>query len=225
MICWGIRDDGYREILAMNVADTESEATYQDLFSSLKERGLCGVELVTSDNHQGLKSAISRHFHGASHQRCQVHFSRNLLDRVSHNRRGELAEDLRGVFAASNRDTAITLAGQTATKWDKEGYPKVAEELEEHIEECLACLTFPRSHRKRIRSTNGSERLNQEIRRRSRVVRIFPNRESCLRLASAVAMEISEEWITGKRYLNMEELFQQHEQEEEEEEEKEVAMK
>jgi putative transposase len=213
LIVSGVRDDGFREILAVDVADVESETTYQDLFRSLKERGLCGVELVTSDDHQGLKAAIARHFHGASHQRCQVHFTRNLMERVSYDRRKELAADLRTIFDASNRELAMTLAEKLAAKWRKEGYKKVADHLEEHVEECLSCLAFPESPRKRIRSTNGLERVNQEIRRRSRVVRIFPNRASCLRLVTAVVAEISEEWVTGKRYLDMAELELHREQE------------
>lgn len=212
LVVSGVRDDGFREILAVDVADVESETTYQDLFRPLKERGLSGVELVTSDDHAGLKAAIARHFHGASHQRCQVHFSRNLMERVSFDKRKELAADLRTVFDAPERSMAMTLAEGIADKW-RESYPKVAEHLEEHIEECLSCLAFPESHRRRIRSTNGLERVNQEIRRRSRVVRIFPNRGSCLRLVSAVVAEISEEWVTGKRYLNMAELEVQRERE------------
>lgn len=205
LVVCGVRDDGFREILAVDVADVESETSYQDLFRSLKERGLYGVELVTSDDHKGLKAAIARHFHGASHQRCQVHFSRNLMERVCFDKRKELAADLRTVFDAPERGMAMNLAESVADKW-RQSYPKVAEHLEEHIEECLSCLAFPESHRRRIRSTNGLERINQEIRRRSRVVRIFPNRASCLRLATAVIAEISEEWLTGRRYLNMAEL-------------------
>jgi putative transposase len=135
------------------------------------------------------------------------------MERVSYDRRKELAADLRTIFDASNRELAMTLAEKLAAKWRKEGYKKVADHLEEHVEECLSCLAFPESHRKRIRSTNGLERVNQEIRRRSRVVRIFPNRASCLRLVTAVVAEISEEWVTGKRYLDMAELELHREQE------------
>ena len=206
LIVSGVRDDGFREILAVDVSDTESEATYQELFRSLKRRGLSGVQLVVSDDHEGLKSAIARHFQGASHQRCQVHYARNLLGMVGHARRKELASDLRAIFAALDRKQALTIAASVAEKWRKKGNEKVAEHLEEHIEECLSCLAFPESHRRRIRTTNGLERLNQEIKRRSRVVRIFPNERSCLRLVSALAVEHSEEWITGRRYLDMGEL-------------------
>jgi len=207
LIVSAVRDDGFREIVGLEVADTESEATYQELFRSLKRRGLSGVELVVSDDHEGLKAAIARHFQGASHQRCQVHYARNLLGMVGYARRKELAADLRAIFAAPDRKQALQIASSVADKWrKKKSNEKVAEHLEEHIEECLSCLAFPESHRRRIRTTNGLERLNQEIRRRSRVVRIFPNERSCLRLVTALAVEQSEEWITGRRYLDMGEL-------------------
>ena len=208
------RTDGMREVLAVEVADTESEATYQELFCSLKRRGLEGVELVVSDDHEGLKAAVSRHFQGASHQRCQVHYMRNLLGMVGHAKRKELGADLRAIFAAPAREQALHIASSAAEKWREEGHEKVAAHIEEHVEECLTCLAFPESHRRRIRTTNGLERLNQEIKRRTRVVRIFPNRESCLRLVTALAMEQSEEWITGRRYLDMEELSEQSRTEE-----------
>jgi putative transposase len=203
LVVSGVRDDGLREILGVEVADTESEATYQELFRSLKRRGLSGVQLVVSDDHEGLKAAIARHFQGASHQRCQVHYARNLLGMVGYARRKELTSDLRAIFAAPNRKQALQIASSVAEKWRKKSNEKVAEHLEEHIEECLSCLAFPESHRRRIRTINGLERLNQEIKRRTRVVRIFPNEKSCLRLVTALAVEQSEEWITGRRYLDM----------------------
>jgi len=205
LVVSGVRDDGYREILAVEVADTESEATYRELFRSLKGRGLKGVELVISDDHGGLKAAIARHFQGAAYQRCQVHYARNLLGMVGRARRKELAEGLRGVFAAPSKEVALRLVSELAARW-RGSHPRIAEHLEEHIEECLSCLVFPESHRRRIRTTNGLERLNQEIKRRTRVVRIFPNREACSRLVTALAVEVSEEWLTGRRYLDMEEL-------------------
>jgi putative transposase len=210
LVVSAVRDDGMREILAVEVADTESEATYQELFRSLRRRGLSGVELVVSDDHEGLKAAVARHFQGASYQRCQVHYSRNLLGMVGVARRKELAADLRAIFAAPAREQALQIASSVAEKWRKKGNEKVAEHVEEHLEECLACLAFPESHRRRIRTTNGLERLNQEIKRRTRVVRIFPNPEACLRLVSALAVEQSEEWVTGRRYLDMSELEEQH---------------
>jgi putative transposase len=219
LIVLAVRDDGYREILRVGVADTESEATYQELFRSLKSPGLKGVELVVSDNHEGIKAAVCRHFQGASHQRCQVHYSRNLLGMVSHAKRKELGADLKAIFAASERNQAMGIASSVAQKWRQKGSEKVPEHLEEHVEECLSCLAFPESHRRRIRTTNGLERLNQEIKRRTRVVRIFPNRESCLRLVTALAVEQSEEWVTGRRYLEMEELTEYCRRQEQESEE------
>ncbi len=198
--------DGLREILGVEVADTESEATYQELFRSLKARGLKGVELVVSDGHEGLKAAVGRHFQGASWQRCQVHYVRNLLGAVGAAKRKELAADLRTIFAATSKEQALGLACSVAEKWRGKGSEKVACHLEESTEECLSCLAFPESHRRRIRTTNGLERFNQEIKRRTRVVRIFPNRAACLRLVTALAVEQSEEWLTGRPYLDMEEL-------------------
>ena len=219
LVVSAVRDDGLREIVGVEVADTESEATYQELFRSLKSRGLSGVELVVSDDHEGLKAAITRHFQGASWQRCQVHYARNLLGMVSFAKRKELGADLRGIFAAPDRKQALGIASSVAQKWrKKKGNEKVAEHIEEYIEECLTCLAFPESHRRRIRTTNGLERLNQEIKRRTKVVRIFANRESCLRLVTALAVEQSEEWVTGRRYLAMEELREHRRQEQENEE-------
>jgi transposase-like protein len=215
LIVSAVREDGMREILAVEVADTESEATYQQLFRSLKRRGLKGVQLVVSDDHEGLKSAIERYFQGASWQRCQVHYARNLLGMVGRARRKELGADQRAIFAATSRAQALALASEIAQKWRGRSHKKVAEHLEEHIEECLTCLAFPESHQRRIRTTNGQERLNQEIKRRSRVVRIFPNRQACLRLVTALCVEQSEEWETGRRYLDMGELQEQRREERE----------
>ena len=206
LIVSAVREDGMREILGVEVAHTESEATYHELFRSLKSRGLSGVELVVSDDHKGLKAAITRHFQGASWQRCQVHYARNLLGIVSFAKRKELGVHLRGIFAATSSEQALGIASSVAKRWREKGNEKVAEHLEEHVEECLSCLPFPESHRRRIRTTNGLERLNQEIKRRTRVVRIFPNKQACLRLVTALAVEQSEEWLTGRSYLDMEEL-------------------
>jgi transposase-like protein len=223
LIVYGVREDGYREILAVEVADTESEATYHQLFRSLKARGLRGVKLVTSDDHPGLEAAIARHFQGASWQRCQFHYTKNLLKMVAAKKREELGEGLREVFACPTRETALKVAGELADRW-RESHPQVALHIEEHIEECLSCLAFPASHQKRIRTTNGLERFNQEVKRRTRVVRIFPNREACLRLVTALAVEQSEEWISGKRYLNIEELLGEREAQGVKQEEREVTL-
>ena len=213
LVVSAVRDDGMREILAMEIADTESEAAYQELFRSLKWRGLSGVELVVSDDHEGLKAAVSRYFQGASWQRCQVHYARNLLGLVSYASRKELGADLRAIFSAPTKGQALQMASSVAQKWRRKGNEKLAKHIEEHLEECLSCLAFPESHRRRIRTTNGLERLNQEIKRRTRVVRIFPNPEACLRLVTALAVEQSEEWVTGRRYLDMRELAEHRREE------------
>lgn len=170
------------------------------------------MELVVSDDHEGFKGAIGRHFQGAAHQRCQVHYTRNLLGMVGAKRRKELAEGLRGMFAAPSREVVLGLASELADRW-RGGHPGVAGHVEEHIEECLTCLAFPEGHRRRIRTTNSLERFNKELNWRTRVVRIFPNRRSCLWLVSALAVEQPEEWLTGRRYLDMGELAERHHEE------------
>ena len=177
----------------MEVADTESEATYEGFFGDLRRRGLRGVQLVTSDDHEGLKAAISRQFQGVSWQRCQVHFARNLLGRVAKRDRKRLAEDLKQIFRAPTLEWAREASGKVV-EWWRGSHPALADHLEEHVEECLECFAFPAQHRLKIRTTNGLERLHQEIKRRTRVVRIFPNRESCLRLVTALCVEVSDEW-------------------------------
>jgi transposase-like protein len=207
LIVAGVREDGKREILSVDVADTESEATYQECFRQLKARGLTGVELVTSDDHRGLVAAVKRHFQGASWQRCQVHYARGLLGLVGTTKRAALGAGLRTVFAAQTPEEARKLAMELADEW-RTTHRHVAAQLDEHVEECFACYGFPPSHRIRLRTTNGVERLNEEIKRRTRVVRIFPNREACLRLATALCAEQSDDWVTGKRYLDISELRQ-----------------
>jgi transposase-like protein len=204
LIVSGVRGDhGHREILAVDVADTESEATYQDLFRQLKGRGLSGVELVISDDHKGLKAAINRHFQGAGWQRCQVHYTRGLCGQVAATKRKELAAGLRGVYDAPDTERAKQVAGELADVWRK-SHPKIAASIDEDMEECLAVFGFPPEHRVRVRTTNGLERLNQEIKRRSAVVRVWPNREACLRMVTALCAEQSDEWVSGPRYLDVE---------------------
>jgi transposase-like protein len=205
LVVSAIRGDGRREIVAVDVADTESEATYQALFRDLKARGLRGVRLVTSDDHAGLKAAIARHFQGAGWQRCQVHFARNLLGLVGAGKRKELAAELRQVFAASTLTQARLAARELADRW-RATHPKVARSLDEDSEACFACLAFPLAHQARLRTTNGLERFNQELKRRTRVVRIFPNRAACLRLVTALCAEQSDEWVSGRQYLDLAEL-------------------
>lgn len=198
LITYGVRDDGFREIVVVEVADTESEATYHELFADLAARGLGGVVLVTSDAHPGLKAAISRHFQGASRQRCQVHFDRDLLGGVAYKHRKQLAADIKEVWATTTLSTALAAASRVADAW-RPTHPKIAEAIDEQVEECLTVLHFPAGHRQFLRTNNALERFNQEIKRRTRVVRIFPNEESCLRLVSALCVETSEEWMTNRQ--------------------------
>jgi len=211
LIVSGVRDDGKRTILAVAVADTESAAIYAAVFRDLKARGLTGVRLVTSDDHAGLKAAIDRYFQGASWQRCQVHYQRNLLGMVGASKRKELVVDLRTLFTATTPAQVRIIANQIADRW-RGTHPAVARSLEEESEAYFACLAFPLVHQSRIRTTNSMERLNQELKRRTRVIRIFPNRDACLRLVTALCVEESEEWESGWQYLDMSELppvFQQ----------------
>ena len=217
LVVKGVREDGKREILAVDVADTESEATYDELFRGLKDRGLLGVEMVTSDNHRGLVNAVRRHFQGAAWQRCQVHFLRNALGKVARKHQKALSNDLKAVFTSPSRQWALGAARGVVEHWSS-SHPAIARWIEDGIEETLACFSFPESHRRRIRSTNGLERFNQELKRRTRVVRIFPNRAACLRLVTALCVEQSEEWLSGRRYLDMS-LLEAHTQATEDSEE------
>ncbi len=177
----------------------------------LEEAYLALVRLVTSDDHAGLRAAIARYFQGAGWQRCQVHYQRNLLGMVGASKRKELADDLRHLFTATTPAQAWAIANQIADRW-RGTHPAVARSLEEESEACFARLAFPLAHQARIRTTNGMERLNQELKRRTRVIRIFPNKDACLRLVTALCMEQSEEWESGRQYLDMSELppvFQQ----------------
>jgi putative transposase len=205
LVVKGVREDGLRELLAVEVADTESEATYEDLFRRLKDRGLTGVQLVTSDDHRGLVKAVGKHFQGVAWQRCQVHVTRNALGKVARAHRAALAADIKAVFNAPTLAWARELKREVVDRWAR-SHPKLAEWLETALEDALACFAFPEAHRRRIRSTNGLERFNQELKRRTRVVRIFPNPDACLRLVSALCVEQSEEWLAGRVYLDMRKL-------------------
>lgn len=205
LVVKGVREDGLRELLAVEVADTESEATYESLFRGLKDRGLHGVRLVTSDDHRGLVNAIRKHFQGAAWQRCQVHIVRNAVGKVGKRHQRAITDDVRAVFNAPSITWARELKAEVVERWSR-SHPKVAEWLETALEDGLACFAFPEPHRRRIRSTNGLERFNQELKRRTRVVRIFPNPAACLRLVTALCVEQSEEWLAGRVYLDMRKL-------------------
>jgi transposase-like protein len=201
----GINRQGYREVLAVQSARTESETTWSVVFRDLVDRGLEGVQLVISDDHKGLRSAIERYFQGCQWQRCQVHYLRNLLAVVPKRHSKILAEQLKDIFNAPDRNTAHDRVKKMVSFY-VEKLPQVAEFLEETTDEVLACFNFPEEHRRRIRTTNGLERLHEEIRRRTRVVRIFPDEQACLRLVSALAAEQHDLWVSGRLYLNMKPL-------------------
>jgi len=206
LVAIGVNADGHREVLGTDVAHGETTTSWSAFLDGLVERGLSGVELVVSDAHPGLKEARMRHLPGVPWQRCQRHFLENALDKAPKALEDELHERLRAVWDAdATYDEAREALGALAADLEDE-HPKLAEWLEVEGEETLSCFHFPPEHRRRIRTTNGVERVNQELKRRTRVVRIFPNPESCLRLASALLKEYHEDWITGRRYLRMEPL-------------------
>ena len=201
----GIDADGYREILSVAVAPGEEEESWGEVFSDLLERGIRPdtVCYVVSDQHRGLRAALNRYLPGALWQRCQTHYQRNAGAKVPRRTRSDVHARLRDVFNAPNYERAKERAERLVEEW-QDRFPALVEWLEETIEEPLAVFELPEAHRKRLRTTNGLERYHQENRRRSRVIRIFPNPASCLRLVSAMGMEQSEDWLTGHRYLNME---------------------
>ena len=195
----GIGEDGYREILGTWVADSENETSWSEVFKELKERGLKGVKYVVSDDHAGLVHVIGRHFQGCLWQRCQVHFLRNIISQVTKKDRPKVIERVREIMSAQSYESARKRMDEVIEALE-ETHPKVSRMLEEHGEEILAVYQLPLLHRRSLKSTNMLERYNQELKRRTRVVRIFPHQESCLRLVTAMAMETSEEWM-ARRYL------------------------
>jgi putative transposase len=197
--------EGRRQILAVELANRESRSSWRDFLLSLRNRGLCGAEFVVSGDHAGLKAAIREVLPEAVWQRCYVHFLRNALDYVPRKVDGDCLRELRWFYgrrelAEVRRDIAAWLA-----KWQAK-YPKLCAWVEENIEETLTYYRLPLPRHKHMKSTNMLERLNQEIKRRTHVVRIFPNGESCLRLVRALAVEMHENWLEAMRYLNMDHL-------------------
>lgn len=197
----GVNEEGRREILAISVSLSEAEVHWRTFLQSLVARGLSGVELIISDDHPGLRNARRAVFGGVPWQRCQCHLQRNAQAYVpKQSMKAEVAADIRAVFNAPDRQEAERLLAKAVQKYEKSA-SHLAQWLEENIPEGLTVFAFPARHRRFIRTTNGLERLHREIRRRSRVVGIFPNEASCLRLVTAIAMEISEDWLTGRVYL------------------------
>jgi transposase-like protein len=203
LIALGVRGDGKRTILGVSVSLSEQEVHWRQFLQSLVERGLSGVELVISDAHAGLQAARKAVFGGLPWQRCQFHLQQNASAFVPRqDLKAEVAADIRTIFNAPNRDEANTALTRTVQKYAKRS-ATLAAWLEANIPQGLTVFAFPASHQRLLRTTNGLERLNQEIRRRTRVVGVFPNEASCLRLVSALAMETSEEWEAGKAYLTL----------------------
>ena len=207
LIAIGVNEEGYREILGFQVANSESETSWGELFASLKERGLMDVHLITSDQHKGLVKAVYKHFQGTTWQRCQTHFSRNVLDQTPKTLQPELKEDLRQLYEAIDIDNARKVRDQIINKYEVKA-PKATQLLDAAFDDITAVLTLPLKYRKRLRTTNGVERLNEEIRRRERVIRIFPNEDSVIRLMGALLMEQDEKWHTGRKYFEMELYYQ-----------------
>lgn len=203
LVAVGFTSEGKREVLDWRVGDSESEATWGALFRELKDRGLRGLRLVTSDAHKGIIAAMRRHFQGVAWQRCRVHFKRELGRKVSYKVQKELMADLVVVFKPSERAECLRRGEEMACKWEGR-YPSVASMLRGGLEDCLAVLDFPEHHRKRLRSTNMLENLMRRLKKRSRVVGVFPSRVSCDRLLGAQLIEVHEAWSLEKvGYFNM----------------------
>ena len=199
MLAVGISMDGHREVLGSWIGDSESDVSWGDVFSDLKGRGLSGVKYIVSDAHKGLLNALDRHFSGVRWQRCQVHFIREIVKRLSKKDRPYVIDRLKSITACTSRDDA-TRQMETVINELEDKFPNIANQLEDHGHEILTVYNLPEAVRKKMRTTNMIERLNQEIKRRTRVVRIFPDQQSCLMLVSALVIEQNEEWM-GRRYL------------------------
>jgi len=207
LIAVAVDGEGRRQVVGVELANRESRSSWRDFLLGIKERGLFGVEFVVSDDHEGLKQAIREVLPGAAWQRCYVHFLRNALDHLPRKLADDCLQELRWIYdrrdlAEVRRDIAAWLS-----KWQAK-HSKLCDWVEENIEETLTYYRLPLPHHKHMKSTNMLERLNQEIKRRTHVVRIFPNTESCLRLVRALAVETHENWLEGTRYLNMQHLFE-----------------
>src|SRR5271157_3560810 len=212
LVAVGVNPQGKREILGVSVSLSEHEIHWRAFLESLKQRGLGGVQMITSDDHgsavpnhhAGLRAARLAVFGGIPWQRCQFHLQQNAQAYVPHkDMQTEVADDIRTIFNAPDRPTAEAYLAKTVAKYQPNA-SRLSEWMAINIPEGLMVFSFPGAFRKLLRTTNGVERLHREIRRRARVVSIFPNKASCLRLVSAVLNEISEEWLTGRTYITFE---------------------
>ena len=204
----GINKEGIPQILAVEPMENESEETYRALFSKLKSRGLKTVWLCVSDAHKGLQAAIRKEFIGASWQRCKVHFMRNILAHVNQKEKEKFASHLKQIWLEPDRESAVGCAERLITKYGKR-FPQAIECLENGLEDSLQFYEFPEIDHRKIATTNSLERLNVEIRRRSRVVGIFPSIGSYVRLITSYLMEYEEDWQSGRSYINHEALAKQ----------------
>ena len=202
LIIAGVRNDGYREILGLKVADQEDEGFWRALFEELKDRGLTGVKLVTSDGHKGIQKAVLEGFPGASWQMCMVHYLRAIMRNVPVKSQENYHPYLKAALFENNGDLM-----EIAEDLHYNGYRKASETIERFLPDIRNYQAFPKQHWKRIRTTNLMERVNKEIKRRSRVVGAFPSEDSLIRLIGSIIMDINEDWVTGIRYLVMDPYF------------------
>lgn len=214
LIATGISQDGHREILGLMLGDSESQASWDDMFTWLKKRGLSGVDLVVSDAHKGMLKAFNRRFQGVMWQRCQVHLKRNVLGHTPRHLRSVMAEGLKRIFRAETATDARAAFGDLVDMLAGKAQ-RAMEVLENGLDDSLTVLELPEKYRRRLRTTNMVERLNDEVRRREKVIRIFPNEASAQRLIGALLAEQHEVWFTGKRYFDMTEYFEWKEKQEE----------
>jgi putative transposase len=198
-------------VLGVERANRESRSSWREFLVGLKERGLHGVEFVVSDDHEGLKRAIAEVLPEAVWQRCYVHFLRNAVDHLPRKADDDCLMELRWLYDRHDLQEARRDLAAWLGKWQPK-YPKLCDWVEQNIEETFTFYRLPREHHKHLKSTNMLERMNQELKRRTHVVRIFPNEANCLRLVRALAVEIHEDWIEGTRYLNME-VLREHKKE------------
>ena len=205
LISIGITSEGRRSILGVDLAVSESEEAWRAHHIDLKTRGIESVSMTISDHNQGLINVLEEEYSGAPNQRCMVHFERNLLSRVPYKERKLLGKYVKQIYNSPTKEMALKIAAMISEQYKKK-YPRVAKLLEGHVEETLAYFEYPEHHRRKIRTTNLIEgTLNSILKRRSKVVGIFPNGESCIRYACCLLMEIDEDWQTGRRYMKIEE--------------------
>jgi transposase-like protein len=204
LACVGVDEEGFREVLAVEVAGSEKGAAYVSLLRGLLDRGLKGVKLVVSDDHEGIKAAVAGELPGVGWQRCVVHFERNVLSQVPASSMSEVAEDLKAIFKVRREKTALALAEEFVELYGGR-FPKAVAVFEAGLGDALSYLRCPGSHHARIRTTNMLERLFREVKRRTRVVGVFPNETSASTLATEIALRSSEEWAL-KRYLTIDAL-------------------